>query len=56
MAEGFYRRKPGKIRAFDFALATALGAVVESKRGFASVWRLLAAALGVEVARAANTN
>ena len=52
---GFYRRKPREIRAFDFALATALGAVVESKRGFASVWRLLAAALGVEVARSAVT-
>ncbi len=46
----------GIFRAFDFALATALGAVVESKRGFASVWRLLAvAALGVEVARSAVT-
>ena len=52
---GFYQRKPREIRAFDFALASALGAVVESKRGFASVWRLLAAASGVEVARSAVT-
>jgi hypothetical protein len=52
---GFYQRKPREIRAFDFALCAALAAVVEGKRGFASVWRLLAAAAGVEVARSAVT-
>lgn len=52
---GFYQRTPRAIRAFDFALCTALAAVVEGKRGFASIWRLLAAASGVEVARSAVT-
>jgi putative transposase len=52
---GFYRRKPRAIGAFDFALCTTLGATAEGKRGFASVWRLLAAASGVEVARSAVT-
>jgi putative transposase len=52
---GFYRRSPKEIKAFDFALCCALAAVVEGKRGFASVWRLLAAAAGIEVARSAVT-
>jgi putative transposase len=52
---GFYRRRPREIRAFEFALCCALAAVVEGKRGFASVWRMLAAAAGVEVARSAVT-
>jgi len=52
---GFYKRKPKEIRAFDFALCCALAAMVEGKRAFASVWRLLAAAAGVEVARSAVT-
>jgi len=52
---GFYQRKPKEIRAFDFALCCALAAMVEGKRAFASVWRLLAAAAGVEVARSAVT-
>ena len=52
---GFYQREPKEIRAFDFALCCALGAMAEGKRGFASVWRLLAAAAGVEVARSAVT-
>ncbi len=52
---GFYKRTPREITAFDFALCCALAAVVEGKRGFASVWRLLAAAAGVEVARSAVT-
>lgn len=52
---GFYRRKPKEIRAFDFALCCALAAMAEGKRAFASVWRLLAAAAGVEVARSAVT-
>lgn len=52
---GFYRRQPRAISAFDFALCAALGAMAEGKRGFAAVWRLLAAATGVEVARSAVT-
>ncbi len=50
---GFYERKPREIRAFEFALCCALGSMVEGRRGFAGVWRLLAAAAGVEVARSA---
>lgn len=52
---GFYQRTPRAIHAFDFVLCTALAAVIEGKRGFASVWRLMAAAAGVEVARSAVT-
>lgn len=52
---GFYRRLPRAIRALPFVLCCALAAVVEGKRGFAGVWRLLAAAAGVTVARSAVT-
>jgi IS4 transposase len=52
---GFYQRTPRAIRAFEFVICCALAAVAEGKRGFASVWRLLAAAVGVEVARSAVT-
>jgi putative transposase len=52
---GFYVRKPREIRAFEFCLCCALASAVEAKRGFASVWRLLAAAAGVDVARSAVT-
>ncbi|MBI4705917.1 MAG: IS4 family transposase [Deltaproteobacteria bacterium] len=52
---GFYRRSPREITAFDFALCCALAAMVEGKRAFASVWRLLEAAAGIEVARSAVT-
>lgn len=52
---GFYIRKPKEIRAFEFAICCALSSVVEMKRGFASVWRMLAAAAGVCVARSAVT-
>ena len=52
---GFYRRLPRAIRALPFVLCCALAAVVEGKRGFAGVWRLLAAAAGVIVARSAVT-
>ena len=52
---GFSRRKRCEIHPFDFVLCCAFGAVIESKRGFASIWRLLAAAVGVEVARSAVT-
>jgi hypothetical protein len=51
----FCRRAPRAIAALPFALCCALAAVVEGKRGFASVWRLLAIAAGVEVARSAVT-
>lgn len=50
---GFYARKPREICAFEFALCCALGSIVEGRRGFSSVWRLLAAAAGVNVARSA---
>lgn len=53
---GFYQRTPRAMRAFEFVICCALAAVVEGKRGFASVWRLLAAAVGVEVARSAVTH
>lgn len=50
---GFYLREPREIRAFEFVVSCALASVVEGKRGFATVWRVLAAAAGVEVARSA---
>ena len=52
---GFYQRQPKAIEAFSFALCCAMAALAEGKRGFASVWRLLSAAAGVEVARSAVT-
>ena len=53
---GFQQREEErKIPAFEFVLCCALAATVEGKRGFASVWRLLAAACGIEVARSAVT-
>ncbi len=52
---GFYRREPQEIRAFEFVLCCALGAIVEQKRGFASVWRVLATVAGIHVARSAVT-
>lgn len=52
---GFYLREPREIRAFEFCLCCALASAVEAKRGFAGVWRLLAAAAGVDVARSAVT-
>jgi IS4 transposase len=52
---GFYIRKPKDIRAFEFVICCVLAAVVEGKRGFASVWRLLNAAAGIVVARSAVT-
>jgi IS4 transposase len=52
---GFYQREPQEIHAFEFALCCALAAMVEQKRGFASVWRILTAAVGIEVARSAVT-
>ena len=52
---GFYRREPREIRAFEFAVCSALAAVVEGKRSFASVWRLMVAAAGIKVHRSAVT-
>ena len=52
---GFYQRTARQIRAFEFSLCCARAAAIEAKRGFASVWRLLASAAGVEVARSAVT-
>lgn len=52
---GYYLRAPQRIPAFEFALCCAMAAICEHKRGFASVWRLLATAAGIEVARSAVT-
>jgi hypothetical protein len=52
---GFYVRQPREIRAFEFCLCCALAAALEAKRSFASIWRLLGAAAGVDVARSAVT-
>lgn len=52
---GYYQREPQALRAFEFSLCCALGAVVEHKRGFASVWRLLGTVAGIDVARSAVT-
>lgn len=52
---GFYRRSPREISAFKFVLCTALAAVLEQKRSFAAVWRLMIAAAGKRVARSAVT-
>jgi putative transposase len=52
---GFYQREPREIRAFAFVLCCTLAAVIEHKRGFASVWRVLAAIAGIDVARSAVT-
>lgn len=52
---GFYERRPRAIQALEFVLCCALAAVVEGKRGFASVWRVLTAATGSTVVRSAVT-
>jgi putative transposase len=52
---GYYQREPQQLRAFEFALCCALSSVVEFKRGFASVWRLLGSMAQIEVARSAVT-
>ena len=52
---GFYRRKPREIRAFEFVLCSALAALVEQKRSFATVWRLMGAAARLKVVRSAVT-
>lgn len=52
---GFYQRAPQEIHAFEFALCCALAAMIEVKRGFASVWRVLTAVVGVGVVRSAVT-
>jgi len=52
---GFYQREPKTIRAFDFVLCCALAALIEHKRGFASVWRVLTTIVGISTARSAVT-
>jgi IS4 transposase len=52
---GFYVREPKEIKAFEFALCCAMGSMVEHKRGFAAIWRVLTTLAGVEVARSAVT-
>ncbi len=52
---GFCQRETKKIFPFEFVLCCMLGCMLEDKRGFASIWRLLAAAAGIVVARSAVT-
>jgi hypothetical protein len=52
---GFRKRTPLEIQPFAFALCCALASLVEAKRGFASVWRLMAAAADINVVRSAVT-
>lgn len=52
---GFMCREPQQIPPFEFVLCCALAAVTEMKRGFATVWRVLAAVAGITVARSAVT-
>lgn len=52
---GFVRRTAREIEAFDFVLCSIMAAMIEGKRGFATIWRLLTAAVGVKVARSAVT-
>lgn len=52
---GYYVREPKELKAFEFAVCCALAAVVEGKRGFAGVWRLLGATAKIKVARSAVT-
>jgi len=52
---GFTQRTPKQLPPFAFALCCALAACAEGRRGFATVWRLLAAAANIEVARSAVT-
>lgn len=47
---GFWQRVPQRVRPFEFVLHCALASVLEGKRGFASVWRLLATAVNIVVA------
>jgi putative transposase len=52
---GFRQRTPLEIQPFAFVLCCALASLVEAKRGFATVWRLLGAAAGINVVRSAVT-
>ena len=52
---GYSQRTPQQLPPFEFALCCALASLVEGKRGFASVWRLLGAVAGRDVARSAVT-
>lgn len=55
--EHHYKVRGGeaKIPPFEFVLCCALSAVAEQNRGFASVWRILASACDITVARSAAT-
>jgi len=55
VSSGFCKREAKKIFPFEFVLCCMLGCMLEGKRGFASIWRLLAAAAGIVVARSAVT-
>jgi hypothetical protein len=52
---GFYKRKPRHLFAFEFCLCCAFAAMTECKRGFTTIWRLLASMAGIVVARSAVT-
>lgn len=55
VSSGYCKREPRGIPPFEFVLCCVLGSMLEAKRGFASIWRLLAAAADVQVARSAVT-
>jgi len=55
VSSGYCQRQPKEIPPFEFVLCCVLASMLEAKRGFASVWRLLAAAADVQVARSAVT-
>jgi putative transposase len=52
---GFSQREAKAIEPFEFVLSCVLASTIETKRGFAAVWRVFGAATGVEVARSAIT-
>ena len=56
VSSGFCQRKPKKIFPFEFVLCCVLASLLEAKRGFVSVWRMLAAAADIKVVRSAVTD
>ena len=52
---GYTQRRDRGIPPFEFALGCMLAATCEAKRSFATVWRFLLSAFGINVARSAVT-
>ncbi len=50
---GFVQRAPKQLPPFELLVCTMLSTVVEGRRGYAGIWRLLLSAAGIEVARSA---